>query len=81
MIGSTRSVLDACTGSAQSLSRSLSRFDRVPAQSSSTTRRRRLFSRWKPLRHLPTCPFFGCIRLCKLPKTIQYPETRSGFVQ
>jgi hypothetical protein len=81
MIGATRSVFAACTGSAQSLSRSLPPVDRVPAESSSATRRRRLFSRGKPLSHLPTCQFFDRIRHREPQKAIQSPEARSGSVQ
>jgi len=81
MIGATPSVLAACTGSAQSLSRSLSPVDQVPSESSSATRRRRLFSRWKPLTHLPTCHFPRRIRHREPQKAIQYPEARSGSVQ
>jgi hypothetical protein len=55
MIGSTYSVPDACIGSAQSLSRSLSLVDRVPAERSPATHRRRLFSRWQ--RRLVPTPF------------------------
>lgn len=81
MIGATYPVLSPFTGSDQSLSRSLSPLDRVPAESSPTTRQRQLFSRWKPLIHLPTCQFSHRIRHRELQKTIQYPETRSGSVQ
>jgi hypothetical protein len=81
MIGATRSVLVACTGSAQSLSRSLSPVDRVRAETSPATRRRWLFSRWKPLTHLPTCQFPRPIRHREPQKAIQYPEARSGSVQ
>jgi hypothetical protein len=81
MIGATHSVLAAFTGSAQSLSRSLSLIDRIPAESSPATRRRQLFSRWKPLLHLPTYPFSLRIRHRTLQKTIQYPEACSGSVQ
>jgi hypothetical protein len=81
MIGATRSVLAACTGSAQSPSRSLSPVDRVPAESSPATRRPQWFSRWKPLLHIPTRSFSRRIRHRKLQKAIQYPEARSGSVQ
>ena len=81
MIGATHSVLAAFTGSAQSLSQSLSLLDRVPRQSSPATRRRPLLSRWNPLLHLPAGQFSRRIRLGKLQKAIQYPETRSGSVQ
>jgi hypothetical protein len=81
MIGATYSVPDACIGSAQSLGRSLSLVDRVSAESSPATHRRRLFSRWQPFPHLPTDQFFHRIRHRKLPKNIQYPEARSGSVQ
>jgi hypothetical protein len=81
MTGPPHSVLALFTGSDQSLSRSLSPVDRVPAQSSPATGRLRLFSRWKPLIHLPTCQFSPRIRHHNLQKTIQYPETRSGSVQ
>ena len=81
MIGATRSVLAARTGSAQSLSRSLSLVDRVPAESSSATPRSQWFSRWKPLLHIPTRSFSRRIRHREPQKTIQYPEARSGSVQ
>ena len=81
MIGTTRSVLVARTGSAQSLGRSLSPVDRVPAESPSATRQRRLFSRRKPLTYLPPCQFPRRIWHRELQKAIQHPETRSGFVQ
>jgi len=81
MIGAPHSVLAPFTGSAQSLSRSLSPVDRVPAESSPATHRLRLFARWKPLAHLATCQFSRRIRRRKLQKTIQYPEARSGSVQ
>jgi hypothetical protein len=81
MIGATYAVPDACIGSAQSLSRSLSPVDQVPAESSPATHRRRLFSRRQPLPQLPTDQFSHRIPHCKLQKTIQYPETRSGSVQ
>jgi hypothetical protein len=81
MTGAPRSVLAPFTGSDQSLSRSLSPVDRVPAESSPATRRLRLFSRRKPLTHLPTSQFSCRIRHRKLQKTIQYPEARSGSVQ
>jgi hypothetical protein len=81
MIGATRSILAPCAGSPQSLSRSLSPVDRVPAESSSATRRRRLFSRRKPLTHLPTCQFPRAMRHREPQKAIQYPEARSGSVQ
>jgi hypothetical protein len=81
MIGSTRSVLAACTGSAQSLSRSLSPVDRVPAESSPVAPRSRLFSRWKLLTHIPAYPLPRRIRYREPQKAIQYSETRSGSVQ
>ena len=81
MIGATRSVLAACTGSDRSLSRSLSSADRVPAQTSSATCDRRSFSRWKPSTPLPTCQFPRCIRHREPEKAIQYPGARSGSVQ
>jgi len=81
MIGATRSVLVARTGSDQSLSRSLSPVHRIPAESSSATGRRRSFSRWKPLTHLPHCQFPRRIQHREPQKAIQYPETRSGSVQ
>jgi len=81
MIGATRSVLVTRTGSAQSLSGSLSPVDRVPAESSSAARRRRSFSRWKPLTHLPACPFSRRIQHREPQKAIQYPGTCSGSVQ
>ena len=81
MTGAPLSVLAPFTGSDQSLSRSLSRVDRVPAESSPATRRLRLFSRRKPLTPLPTCQFSRRIRHHNLQKTIQYPETRPGSVQ
>jgi hypothetical protein len=81
MIGATYAVLAPFAGSAQSLSQSLSLLDRVPRQSSPATRRRPLLSRWNPLLHLPAGQFSRCIRLGKLQKAIQYPETRSGSVQ
>ena len=81
MIAATCSVLAACTDSAQSLSRSLSLLDRVPAASSPATRRRRLFSHWKLLLPIPAGQFSHRIRHRKLQKTIQYPETRPGSVQ
>lgn len=81
MIGSTLSVLAACTGSAQSLSKSLSPVDRVPAEGSPATRRPRLFSRWKLLTHLPVCPLLRRIRHREPQKAIQYPEALSGSVQ
>ena len=81
MIGATRSVFAACTDSTQSLSKSLSPVDRIPAESSSATHRRRLFSHWKPPFHLSTRQFSRCIRHRKQQKAIQYPEARSGSVQ
>jgi len=81
MIGAMCSVLDARIGSAPSLSRSLSLVDRVPAENSPATRRRRLFSRCQPLPHLPTHQFSHRIPHRKLQKNIQYPETRPGSVQ
>ena len=55
MIGATYAILAARTGSAQSPSRSLSPLDRVSADSSPATRRRRLFSRRKPFTPLLIC--------------------------
>ena len=81
MIGAMCSVLDARIGSAPSLSRSLSLVDRVPAENSPATRRRRLFSHWKLLLPIPAGQFSHRIRHRKLQKTIQYPETRPGSVQ
>jgi hypothetical protein len=78
MIGAPRSVLAARTSSAQSLSKSLSPVDRVPAEGSPATRRPRLFSRWKLLAHLPACPLLRSIRH---REAIQYPEAPSGSVQ
>jgi hypothetical protein len=81
MIDATYSVLAACTGSTQSLSRSLSPVDRLPGESSHRTRRPRLFSRWKSLIRLPSCPLLPRIRLRDQQNVIQYPEARSGSVQ
>ena len=81
MIAAPLFVLAPFTGSAQSLSRSLSSVNHVPAERSPATPRLRLFSRWKPLTHLANCPFSHPIRRRKLQKTIQYPEARSGSVQ
>jgi hypothetical protein len=73
MIAAPLFVLATYTGSARSLSRSLSPVDRVTAESSPATHRLRLFSRWKSLTHLATSPFSHPIRRHKLQKTIQYP--------
>jgi len=81
MIRATYPVLALFTGSVQSLTRSLSPVDWVPAESSSATRRLRLFSLWKPLPQLPTCQFPRCIRHGEPQKAIQYPETCPGSVQ
>ena len=81
MIGATYPVLAPFTGSAQSLSRSLSPVDRVPAESSPATHRRRLFPRSKPLTRPATCQSSRRIRHSNLQKAIQHPETRSGSVQ
>jgi hypothetical protein len=81
MIGAVYPILAPFTGSAQSLSRSLSPVDRLRAESSPATRRHQLFSLWKPLIHLPTDQFSRRIRHRELQKAIQYPETRSGSVQ
>jgi hypothetical protein len=89
MIGSTCSVPDACIGSAQSLSRSLSLVDRAPAESSPATHRCRLFSRWQPppIFHLTSSPTpygpvsckkpFNTQRLVPAPFNEFYPK-RSG---
>lgn len=81
MIGATCPPLPPFAGSTQSLSRSLSQLDLVPAErlpaliGASWFRRGTLFSIFQPAfsntTHGPT----------KLQKTIQYPEARSGFVQ
>jgi hypothetical protein len=81
MIGTTYPVLAPLTGSAQSLSRSLSPVDRIPVESSPATRRGQSFSRKKPLLHPSTCQLSLRIRHGKLQKAIQYPETRPGSVQ
>jgi hypothetical protein len=81
MIRATYPVLDPFTGSHQSLARSLSPVDCVPAEGSTAIGRRQLFSRWKPLLHLPTCPFSSRIHHPTLQKAIQYPETCPGSVQ
>ena len=74
-------VFAAGASSNQSLSRSLSPRDRLSANSSAATRPRQSLSHCKPLPHLPTGQFSHRIRPSKLQKTIQCPETRSGFVQ
>ena len=81
MIGATYSVLVRFTGSAQSLSGSLSPVDRVAAESSPAIGRRQSFPCWKPLLHLPTGQLSRRIQHRKFQKTIQYPETRPGSVQ
>ncbi len=81
MIRATYPVLALFTGSVQSLTRSLPPVDWVPAEGSPPIGRRQLFSRGKPLPHLPTCPFSSRIRHPTLQKAIQYPETCPGSVQ
>jgi hypothetical protein len=81
MIATTYPVLAPFTGSAQSLSRSLSPFDRIPPESSRDTRRRQSFSPWKSLIHLPTGQLSRSILHRKPQKVIQYPATRSRSVQ
>src|ERR1700680_982139 len=81
MIRATSPVLALFTGSVQSLTRSLSPVDWVPAEGSPPIGRRQLFSRGKPLPHLPTCPFSSRIHHPTLQKAIQYPETCPGSVQ
>jgi hypothetical protein len=71
----------ALPGSYRSLRRSLFPIDPVDAEDTPTTRRRQFSSRRKPLLHPSTGHFFRRIRLSKLQKAIQYPETRPGFVQ
>ena len=74
MTGAPRSVLAPFTGSDQSLSRSLSPVDRVPAESSPATRRLRLFSRAgsrSPICQRPSSPAaFGTVS-CKKPFNTQ----------
>jgi hypothetical protein len=81
MIGATYPVLAPFADSAQSLGKSLSLLHRVRPKSPLAPRPRPLFSRYKPLLHLPAGQFSRRIRLGKLQKAIQYPETRSGSVQ
>src|ERR1700674_1482958 len=81
MIRATYPVLALFTGSVQSLTRSLSPVDWVPAEGSPPIGRRQLFSRGKPLPHLPTCPFSSRIHHPTLQKAIQFPETCPGSVQ
>ena len=81
MIGVAYPVLTPAAGSAQSLSRSLSPLNRIPAKASPATHRLRLFSPWKLLTHPPTRSFSRRIRHRKLQKAIQYPGIRAGSVQ
>ena len=81
MIGSTRFILVASTGSAQSLSSSLSPVDRVPAERSPLPLGPGRLSRWKLPTRIPACPLPRRIRHREPQKAIQYPEARSGSVQ
>ena len=81
MIPTPHSVLAPFTGSAQSLSRSLSSIDRLHSQSFHATSPLPHLRSRKVLPHLPTCQFLHPIPHRMLQKAIQYPETRSGSVQ
>ena len=81
MIGATYPVLASFTGSEQSLSRSLSPVDRVPAESSPPPVGASRFHSGKPLLYPSTCQFSRRNRHRKLQKAIQYPATGPGSVQ
>ena len=81
MTGATYSVLAPFTGSAQSLRRSLSPVDPLRSENSPRAPRHQLFPRSKPFTHLPTREFLCYIPSRQHQKAIQYPGTRSGFVQ
>jgi hypothetical protein len=80
MIGATPPVL-ASAGSDRNLSRSLSPFVPVVAESPSATPRRHRVPLWKPLTHLPLRRFTCSTPRHQPQKTIQYPATGSGSVQ
>jgi hypothetical protein len=80
MIGAPCPLLARFAGSTQSLGRSLSQIHPISARCSPCTRRGLLVSPY-PLLHLPTDQFSPRFWHRKLQKPIQYPRTRSGFVQ
>ena len=81
MIGAARPVLAPAAGSTESRSRSLSALHPVPPKSSPGVGLCQPISRGNPLIRLPIGPFPLRIRHRKAQKAIQYPRTRSGFVQ